>query len=139
MLKGPGLIFSDPYLSVIKCNCQTFNDIISAKFKKTSFEAFFGSIFFFLPHQSYNKPQVNILLSLIYKPQKSLSFQNPTVRFKVERFYRCYIYRAYSIFNLFGYFRPFSNVFLNILNAPLSSLFWKTEIFKTGLFQHPSQ
>ena len=33
-------------------------------------------------------------------------------------------YRAYSIFNLFSYFRAFSNIF----NAPLSGLSWKTEI-----------
>ena len=37
MLKAPALKSSDLYFSVIKCHCQTYDDIIGPKLKKLSF------------------------------------------------------------------------------------------------------
>ena len=43
---------------------------------------------------------------------------------KFIKFLWYYIYRAYTIVDLFSYFGTFSNI---LLNAPLSKLSWKTE------------
>ena len=47
MLKGPALISSDLYLSVIKCKCPTYDGNICPKFKKSSYVLCVG----YLPDQ----------------------------------------------------------------------------------------
>ena len=41
----------------------------------------------------------------------------------------------YTIFNLFSYFRTFSNIFQNICNAPLPRLSWRPEIYRPKDFR----
>ena len=37
MLKAPSLDSSDLHISVLKCNCQTYDDVIGLRLKKPSF------------------------------------------------------------------------------------------------------